>query len=70
MDYKRLCWYCPPVPGKTIVFCKLAEDCVRDGERVLILRTGAVLDQAADKLSQATGLGCAESRRQKRTVSG
>jgi len=46
--------------GKTIVFAKIAEDCVRDGERVLILaHRGELLEQAADKLSQATGLGCA-----------
>ena len=50
----------PTGTGKTIVFCKLAEDCVRNGERVLILaHRGELLDQAADKLSQATGLGCA-----------
>jgi len=50
----------PTGTGKTIVFCRLAEDCVRDGERVLILaHRGELLDQAADKLSRATGLGCA-----------
>ena len=50
----------PTGTGKTIVFTKLAEDCVRDGERVLILaHRGELLDQAADKLSKATGLGCA-----------
>ena len=50
----------PTGTGKTIVFNKLAEDCVRDGERVLILaHRGELLDQAASKLSQATGLGCA-----------
>lgn len=50
----------PTGTGKTIVFTKLAEDCVRDGERVLILaHRGELLEQAADKLSQATGLGCA-----------
>ncbi|MFY9188924.1 MAG: DEAD/DEAH box helicase, partial [bacterium] len=50
----------PTGTGKTIVFSKLTEDCVRDGERVLILaHRGELLDQAADKLSQATGLGCA-----------
>lgn len=50
----------PTGTGKTIVFSKLSEDCVRDGERVLILaHRGELLDQAADKLSQATGLGCA-----------
>lgn len=50
----------PTGTGKTIVFSKLAEDCVRDGERVLILaHRGELLDQAADKLNKATGLGCA-----------
>lgn len=50
----------PTGTGKTIVFSKLAEDCVRDGERVLILaHRGELLDQAADKLNKACGLGCA-----------
>lgn len=50
----------PTGTGKTIVFSKLTEDLVRDGERVLILaHRGELLDQAADKLSQATGLRCA-----------
>ncbi len=46
--------------GKTIVFSSISEDCVRDGERVLILaHRGELLKQAADKLQAATGLGCA-----------
>ena len=46
--------------GKTIVFAKIAEDCVRSGQRVLVLaHRGELLDQAADKLSKAVGLGCA-----------
>lgn len=46
--------------GKTIVFAKLTEECVRGGERVLILaHRGELLTQAADKLQKATGLGCA-----------
>lgn len=46
--------------GKTIVFAKIVEDCVREGERVLILaHRGELLDQAADKLGQATSLKCA-----------
>ena len=49
--------------GKTIVFSKITEDCVRNGERVLILaHRGELLDQAADKLSKATGLGCATEK--------
>lgn len=50
----------PTGTGKTIVFSKLSEDCVRDGERVLILaHRGELLDQAADKMDKATGLKCA-----------
>src|SRR5690554_1078798 len=50
----------PTGTGKTIVFSKLTEDCVRNGERVLILaHRGELLDQAAEKLSKSTGLGCA-----------
>lgn len=46
--------------GKTIIFSKITEDCVRSGERVLILaHRGELLDQAADKLKKATQLGCA-----------
>lgn len=49
----------PTGTGKTICFCKLAENQVRQGEKVLILaHRGELLDQAADKLSRATGLGC------------
>ena len=46
--------------GKTIVFAKITEDCVRQGKRVLILaHRGELLEQAADKILQATGLRCA-----------
>jgi len=46
--------------GKTIVFAKVTEDCVRKGKRVLILaHRGELLDQAADKIAKATGLHCA-----------
>lgn len=46
--------------GKTIVFAKVTEDCVRKGERVLILaHRGELLDQAADKLKKTTGLNSA-----------
>jgi superfamily II DNA or RNA helicase len=45
--------------GKTIVFAKIAEDCVREGKRVLILaHRGELLDQAADKIRKSTGLMC------------
>lgn len=49
--------------GKTIVFAKITEDCVRSGERVLILaHRGELLDQASDKIAKATGLMCATEK--------
>lgn len=46
--------------GKTIVFAAVTEDAVRKGFRVLILaHRGELLEQAADKIMKATGLGCA-----------
>ena len=50
----------PTGTGKTIVFSGIAEDQVRAGDRVLILaHRGELLDQAADKLKNSTGLCCA-----------
>ena len=49
----------PTGTGKTIVFSSVTEECVRRGDRVLILaHRGELLDQAADKLEKTTGLGC------------
>ena len=49
--------------GKTIVFAKITEECVRNGDRVLILaHRGELLEQAADKIAKATGLGCATEK--------
>lgn len=49
--------------GKTIVFAKVTEQCVQDGDRVLILaHRGELLDQAADKIAKSTGLGCATEK--------
>lgn len=46
--------------GKTIVFAKITEECVRKGEKVLIMaHRGELLQQAADKMATATGLQCA-----------
>ena len=46
--------------GKTIVFAKVTEECVRRGKRVLILaHRGELLEQASDKILKATGLRCA-----------
>lgn len=46
--------------GKTIVFAKVAEECVRHGDRVLIMaHRGELLEQASDKIAKTTGLGTA-----------
>ena len=59
-EFPRTLLVLPTGCGKTIVFCKIIEDMVRRGSRCLILaHRGELLDQAADKLLQATGLGCA-----------
>lgn len=61
--YNRTLLVLPTGTGKTIVFSKLTEDCVRNGERVLILaHRNELLDQAADKLFQATGISCAKEK--------
>lgn len=55
--FKRTLVVLPTGCGKTIVFAKVTEECVRKGERVLILaHRGELLEQAADKLLKATGL--------------
>lgn len=49
--------------GKTIVFAKVTEDCVRDGDRVLILaHRGELLSQASDKIEKVTGLKTATEK--------
>ena len=49
--------------GKTIVFSKVIEDRVRAGDRVLVLaHRGELLEQASDKLAQATGMRCATEK--------
>ena len=55
--------------GKTIIFSKITEDMVRQGERVLILaHRGELLEQAADKLEQATGLKCATEKAEQTSI--
>lgn len=50
----------PTGAGKTIVFSKVAEQCVKSGQRVLIMaHRGELLNQAADKINTSTGLKCA-----------
>lgn len=49
--------------GKTVVFAKVTEDCVRNGDRVLILaHRGELLEQASDKIQKFTGLMCATEK--------
>lgn len=55
--FKNTLLVLPTGCGKTIVFAKITEECVRRGKRVLILaHRGELLEQAADKLYKATGL--------------
>lgn len=58
--HRRTLLVLPTGCGKTICFAKLAEDCVKEGSRVLIMaHRGELLEQAADKIKKTTGLGCA-----------
>ena len=60
---KRTLLVLPTGTGKTIVFSRVIEDAVRQGDRVLVLaHRGELLDQAQDKLEQATGLKCATEK--------
>lgn len=55
--HKKTLLVLPTGTGKTIVFAKVAEDCVRQGKRTLVLaHRQELLDQAADKIETATGL--------------
>lgn len=55
--------------GKTIVFAKITEDCIRIGARVLILaHRGELLEQASDKIFKATGLKCAVEKAEETCV--
>lgn len=55
--------------GKTIVFSKVIEDRVKQGERVLVLaHRGELLEQAADKLEKSTGLKTATEKAQETSL--
>ena len=60
---KRTLLVLPTGCGKTVVFSKVAEDRVNRGGRVLVMaHRGELLDQAADKIAQVTGLSCAREK--------
>lgn len=66
---KRTLLVLPTGCGKTIVFAKVTEECVRQGNRVLILaHRGELLEQAADKIAHATGLLCAAEKADKTCI--
>lgn len=61
--HKRTLLVLPTGCGKTVVFCKLSEEEVAAGRRVLILaHREELLSQAADKMEKVTGLGCAREK--------
>lgn len=67
--HRRTLLVLPTGTGKTVVFSKVAEDCVRNGERVLILaHRGELLEQAADKLYKATGLIAAVEKAEQTSI--
>ena len=56
---KRTLLVLPTGCGKMVVFSKVAEDQVNRGGRVLVMaHRGELLDQAADKIRQVTGMEC------------
>lgn len=58
--HKRTLLVLPTGTGKTIVFSKVVEQETKDGSKALILaHRGELLDQASDKLKQASGLDSA-----------
>jgi len=66
---KRTLLVLPTGCGKTIVFSKVIEDGVREGERILVLaHRGELLDQAADKLEKSTGLKCATEKAEQTSI--
>lgn len=66
---KRTLLVLPTGCGKTIVFSKVIEDRVREGERVLVLaHRGELLDQASEKLEKSTGLKTATEKADQTSV--
>lgn len=69
VGHKKTLLVLPTGTGKTIVFSKIIEDRVRMGKRVLVLaHRGELLDQAADKLHQATGLSTVKEKAEETSI--
>lgn len=59
----------PTGTGKTIVFASVIAECVKNGDRCLVLaHRGELLDQAADKIHKATGLMCAVEKAEQTSI--
>lgn len=68
-EYDKTLLVLPTGTGKTIVFSKVIEEMVRRGHRCLVLaHRGELLEQAADKLAQSTGLGTATEKAQETSL--
>lgn len=66
---KRTLLVLPTGTGKTIVFSKVIEERVKQGDKVLILaHRSELLDQAADKLNKASGLNCAVEKAEQTSI--
>ena len=60
LDYKKTLLILPTGTGKTVVFSKVVEEETKDGSNALILaHRGELLDQAAVKLKETSGLDSA-----------
>ncbi len=58
--HKRTLLVLPTGCGKTVCFASVVNERVRNGEKALVMaHRGELLDQAADKIRQVTGLECA-----------
>lgn len=59
----------PTGTGKTVMFASIIEAAIRRGGRCLVLaHRGELLDQAADKLTRTTGLGCGVEKAEETAV--
>lgn len=67
--HKKTLLVLPTGCGKTITFAKVAENCVKQGKKVLILaHRDELLTQAQDKIKKATGLQCAKEKAEETSI--